>query len=434
MATARRVSVRPAAVRILYTNNTLAHPAGTELSLTDACLAMQARGHRVAAFSPQLGEIAERLKAREIPVCDRIADVPWVPDVIHGHHEWETSLGALNWPERPVISFCRGPYLWQEAPCRLPNVVLHAAVDEECVRRLVEQEGVPSAKIRLILNGVDLDRFTRRPPLPDRPTRAAIVSNYASEENFVPAVREACQAAGLDLTVIGSAAGNRVAQPETVLWQFDVVFAKGKAALEALATGCAVVVCDSAGLGPLVNAENLQALRRLSFGNPCMTEPITVAAVAARLAAYDAAAASAAADLVRGTCGLSHTIDALDGLYTEALSLPVPSVSGAQLASQMATWLTSRTLAYKLGRKIQEIWTDALPDAPNHIITAADNDRILSDFTSHHRKLRDLRQKVESLNTRLTEAKTRIERLKEGSRPTGKGLFGFLRGRSPGKE
>jgi len=41
-------------------------------------------------------------------------------------------------------------------------------------------------------------------------------------------------------------------QPEEVLPNYDLVFAVGRAAIEAMAIGCAVIVADAYGLGGLV--------------------------------------------------------------------------------------------------------------------------------------------------------------------------------------
>ncbi len=40
-------------MRILFTNNTLDKPAGTELSLRDAAMRLKTRGHDVICFSRQ---------------------------------------------------------------------------------------------------------------------------------------------------------------------------------------------------------------------------------------------------------------------------------------------------------------------------------------------------------------------------------------------
>jgi hypothetical protein len=57
--------------------------------------------------------------------------------------------------------------------------------------------------------------------------------------------------------------------PEGLLPHYDLVFAKGRCALEALAVGAAVVLCDASGLGPLVTAAELDGLRARNFGVRC---------------------------------------------------------------------------------------------------------------------------------------------------------------------
>ena len=53
-----------------------------------------------------------------------------------------------------------------------------------------------------------------------------------------------------------------MAQPERVLGRYDIVFAKAKAAMEAMAVGAAVVLCDFGGVGPMVTWADFDRLRR----------------------------------------------------------------------------------------------------------------------------------------------------------------------------
>src|SRR5690606_10549363 len=122
------------------------------------------------------------------------------------------------------------------------------------------------ARVHLRPNAVDLARFRARGPLPLRPARALLFSNYAREDTHLPVVREACARAGLPRDVIGAGAGRAVAAPETILGDYDLVFAKGRSALEALAVGAAVVLCDFRGIGPMVTSANLDALRLANLG------------------------------------------------------------------------------------------------------------------------------------------------------------------------
>lgn len=390
--------------RILFTNNTLAEPAGTELSLHDACLSLKARGYQVAAFSTQLGEIAERLRAAGAVIVSDLEALPWEPEVIHGQHEWETTIAALRWPQVPVISFCRGPYLWQEAPCRAPNVALYAAVDEECRRRLVERDGIVPERVELVLNGVSMEKFPARAALPVKPLRALIFSNYATDDNYVPTVRSACEAEGIALTIVGKGVNNPCSNPGEILGNFDVVFSKGKAALEALAVGCALVVGDTAGLGPLVNCANFEQLRRLSFGNPCMTEPYTVNAVRARLAAFNAEEAAAVSSLVRSTCGLENTVDRLEQLYDIALQRK-PQADMTAWTRFGAEFLMHKAASAKLGRRVQAAWYEAwgLPDP--EMLSPEEADHILTHFAQNESKRAQLQSRCDRLRTELDALK-----------------------------
>src|SRR5206468_3631377 len=118
--------------------------------------------------------------------------------------------------------------------------------------RLVFEHAIPEERVRVLLNFVDLQRFKPRGPLPARPTRALLFSNYAREETHLTAVREACARTGLALDVIGEGVGNVWVRPEEALGNYDLVFAKARSALEALAVGSAVVLCHATGAGPMV--------------------------------------------------------------------------------------------------------------------------------------------------------------------------------------
>ena len=54
-------------------------------------------------------------------------------------------------------------------------------------------------------------------------------------------------------------------KPELLLSQFDLVFAVGRSAIEAMASGCAVIVADRYGLGGLVTEMNFSAYRDANF-------------------------------------------------------------------------------------------------------------------------------------------------------------------------
>jgi hypothetical protein len=305
-------------VRILITNNTLAERAGTELYVRDVAIALLRRGHSPIAYSQVLGDVAAEMRAATVPVVDDLRLVTEPPDVIHGHHHLETMTALLHYPGVPAVFFCHGWLPWQEAPPIHPGIVRYVAVDELCRQRLLDEGGVPPDRAELMLNFVDLERFRPRPPLPSVPRRALLLANTTGARDPVEQVRRACAAVAIDLDVVGSSSANATPAPERLLPTYDLVFAKGRTALEAMAVGCAVILWSPMGSGPLVDAASWNELRPLNFGLRALSRPATADALAAQISRYDPDEAAAVGALTRREAGLSDAIDRLLTLYASA--------------------------------------------------------------------------------------------------------------------
>jgi hypothetical protein len=306
-------------LRILITNHSLSNYAGTELYVRDLAVRLLRRGHTPIVYSTQLGQVAEDLRAATVPVVDDLNSLAEPPDLIHGQHNLETMTALLHFPCTPAAYFCHGWLARIESPPRFPRILRYVAVDETCYDRLIYEEAIPLEQARVILNFVDLKRFRARPPLPARPARALVFSNYASEDLSIGAVREACRRAGIALDVVGLMAGNASAQPEQLLGQYDLVFAKGRCALEALAVGAAVVVCDAQGAGPLVTTRELEDLRRFNFGARLLREPLDADTLAREIARYDPHDAAEVSSRIRAKAGLESAVDVIVALYREVI-------------------------------------------------------------------------------------------------------------------
>jgi hypothetical protein len=304
---------------VLLTNNSLAYRAGSELYLRDVAIGLLARGHRPVAYSPDLGEAAEDLRRATVPVLDDLDRLAEPPDLIHGQHHVETMTALLRFPGVPAVSFCHGWLPWEETPPRFPRVHRYVAVDHTCRDRLTAEAGIPPERVEVILNFVDLQRFQSRPPLPPRPRRALVFSNAPADHPFLAAVRAACAAAGLELDLLGMIAGRSCATPEEVLPGYDLVLAKARCALEALATGCAVVLCDQVGLGPMVTAAAFDELRDGNFGIRCLREPVRPEGLLRQLARYDPADAAAVCRRTRAVAGREQALDRILAVYRRAL-------------------------------------------------------------------------------------------------------------------
>ncbi|HEX7295211.1 MAG TPA: glycosyltransferase, partial [Pyrinomonadaceae bacterium] len=240
------------ALRILITNHRLKDRTGSELYVRDLALGLLRRGHSPVVYSPILGDVAAEIRDATVPVVDSLSNVSVKPDLIHGHHHVETMTALLHFPDTPAVFFCHGWLPWEETPPHFPRILRYVAVDDTCYDRLVCEHGIKDERVQVILNFVDLKRFVPREALPSKPRRALVFSNNASESSYVIPVREACRRAGVSLDVVGSQAGRTAERPEKLLGQYDIVFAKARCALEALAVGTSVVLCDRAGMGPMV--------------------------------------------------------------------------------------------------------------------------------------------------------------------------------------
>ena len=165
-------------------------------------------------------------------------------------------------------------------------------------------------------NGLKAKRpcCTPRPPLPQIPTRALAFSNYTTQA-YLSVLREACERKGIKLDAIGSGVGRVVAHPEHVLGRYDLVFAKGKAALEALAVGAAVIVCDAlTGIGPMVRTENVESLRTLHFGSQELSTTFQVDCIEQEIDRYDPEDAATVSHKMRAIADLEDTVSKIIAL------------------------------------------------------------------------------------------------------------------------
>ena len=305
---------------MLITSFTMASRTGGVLYVRDLALRLLRIGHLPLVYSPNLGPVADELRRATIPVIDDLSTLAAPPDVVHGNHTLETIVALLQFPEVPAVFVCHGWSSWATAAPRLDRVLRYVAVDDTCRDQLHCIDGIPADRIEVVLNWVDLDRFQPRGPLPGQPERALVFSNQAREDgSHLPIIREACQRLGLRLDVVGHGVSASVARPEEMLRKYDLVFAKAKCALEALAVGCAVVVCDDRGLGPMVTSQDLNRLRRLNFGARSLQGRIEPDAVMAEIKRYDPLDAAAVSSRLRAEAGLDEAVDRLVELYREVI-------------------------------------------------------------------------------------------------------------------
>ena len=310
-------TLRP--LRVLITNHFLRSRTGSELYVYELATNLLQRGHTPIVYSPKLGALALELRDATVPVVDNLDAIGARPDLIHGQHHVETMTALLRFSDTPAIFFCHGWLPWEETPPRHPRILRYVAVDDTCRDRLVFEHAIPDERVTVILNSVDMDEFVPRSPLPVKPARALIFSNKASDSTHLPAVQEACNRTQLTLDVIGLDSGNVAARPQDLLGQYDIVFAKARCALEALALGSAVVLCDSVGAGPMVTTGEMVRLRQLNFGVRTLRGSLDPEGLVREIARYDRDDAAEVSRRIRTSAGRKSAIDQILALYNETL-------------------------------------------------------------------------------------------------------------------
>ena len=312
-------------LRILITCEMLDRRGGSELYVRDVALAMLRAGHAPVVYASRPGGVAAEIRNLTVPVLNSLDDISFTPDLVYGQHHLPTLAALLRFADVPAVYVCHDWYGQNAFAPRFPRLLRFVAVDETCRDRLVYEDGVEESRVRLLPNSVELERFTPRPPLPARPRRALAFGNYTQENEHLAALRGACAKLGVELDVIGEKMNNAVARPEEVLRDYDVVFAKGRAALEAVAVGAAVIVYSGVRfLGPLVRADEVERLLPLNFGVRVMSEELAPTELAVRvereLGRYDPEDAAKASALVRARAGQAAAMQAVLELCEEVVA------------------------------------------------------------------------------------------------------------------
>jgi len=302
-------------LKILITNYVLDNYSGTEVVARDLALELKRQGHDPCVFARKLGPISREVERDGIEVVSDLSALRTIPEIIHGHHHSQFMEAFLRFPSIPAVSVCHDANFRLDEPVFFPRILRYVAVDNRCRKRLENAADIPASRIEVILNAVDLDRFHPRGPLPSKPKHALVFSNQRRQ---LSAVRKACKRMGLTLDVLG---GNTAApNPESILPRYDIVFAKARCALEAMAVGNTVILCDFSGIGPLVTTENFSALRWMNFGQGALANPLQSKYLECEIEKYDVADANKVSVRARSEASLSDAVKRWVELYNSVIT------------------------------------------------------------------------------------------------------------------
>ena len=183
--------------------------------------------------------------------------------------------------------------------------------------------------------------------MPTIPTRALVFNSAANEANILDIIREACALNGLVMDVIGYGSGNPSFHPEEQLGAYDIIFAVGRAALESLAIGAAVINCGLGGAGQMVTTQNLEWLRRNNFGIRVMSRPVTASILSKEIQRYNALDAMEVSQQVRKMAGLGGMVDQIMKIYSIALNGLAKDLQPDPVAESLAISSYLKEISYR---------------------------------------------------------------------------------------
>ncbi|RKQ51160.1 hypothetical protein BXY85_2182 [Roseivirga pacifica] len=291
---------------------------GTTLYVKDLALGLVRRGVGVEVFTLRLGKVSREIADAGVVVTTKLAELSR-PDLIHGHQNIVTRLALNKFKLTPCISWIHDRLSPLDIPLFHKNIVQYAAVDYNCAERYIQDYSISSADIKVVYNWVNLERFEKKKTWSATLNTALVFSNYANNHNYLKLIKQACEIKGVNLQVIGKGVGKEHPKPEQLIGGFDLVFGKAKAAMESMAVGCAVIVCDFTGLAGMVKPQNFDHYRKYNFGMKLMTRLTTVETLCEELDKFSTRDSQIVCDRIREDASLEKSIDLLINLYQDTI-------------------------------------------------------------------------------------------------------------------
>lgn len=213
---------------------------------------MHRSGIPTLVYSPQLGRVAEDFAEQGVQVTSDVSQVAaFEPNILHVHHFEDTgkALSVIG-SECRTVNMIHGLLPHPEWPGQGMDRYLASSIHAKAKAVLLGE--VRWHDVALTPNFFDPKRF-RQDATGER-TGALLHSSRANVDD-VSRLGLVLASQGLNLDQIGYGA-RVVRRPETLLPKYDVVFAVGRSAIEALACGCRVILWDHGVIGPLITPEN----------------------------------------------------------------------------------------------------------------------------------------------------------------------------------
>ena len=239
-------------------------------------------GHEVGVFSAE-----PRPSTDELRVVGVERDLPLAPHLIYSQDAEAALLLADLYPLTPQVFAAHSEErdLW--LPPQLAGIVARVVAFDARTAERVAAAGLPH-EVTCLRRPVDVERFTPRGELPERPRRVEL--RLESLSSYLHGVIErACADAGLQIG------------PDA-----DVVVGRGRDVLEAMASGLAVYVYGEEGGDGWVSAERYERLEADGFSGRADPVATNFERVRRDLDAYDPAMGPVNRELARAHDARAH--------------------------------------------------------------------------------------------------------------------------------
>lgn len=261
-------------------NRVLLLPGGTEIHLATLAEQLQRLGHEVVVYSPELGTFADELGRRGIKVEGTLRRLPEDCDVIFSQDSIVAYDLAHRYPNAfSVFRICGDVFDFQSPP-QLDGIVDLVVVLSNRYARLARAGAVRSPVLRLPAP-IDTERLVPTGPLRERPEHAVLLGNYREREELIRTAWESD-----DLTISRVGAATPAYDVAAALADADIVVAKSRAALDAMACGRAVYVFDLFGGDGWVTPDLYPTLEADNFAGQATSRIIDRDALARDLGTY----------------------------------------------------------------------------------------------------------------------------------------------------
>lgn len=260
-------------LRVAFTNIGLDGFAGSELWTLEMASYMHRSAVPTLVYSPHLGAVAAKFAVKGFEITDDLGALQaFSPTLLHIHHQQETAQARIAvGPDCRRVNMIHGLLPHPEWPGADMDAYLAVSLHAKAKTALLGPPGWND--ITLMPNFFDPRRFGNKQA--EQRGNALLHSSRVTDVN-IRQMQGVLEQHGLTLDHMGYG-GMVEASPETVLPQYNLVFAAGRSAIEALASGCHVILWDQGIVGPAITVDNFWYVLAANFSVAACILPFVMA-------------------------------------------------------------------------------------------------------------------------------------------------------------